>query len=95
MCEMLNQIFIILKHVFIYYQVKGIGMRQSFNRAVNIHGSNDGLIENNVIYNIMGGAFFLEDGVEVGNKFKNNLAVSTIMSFIMTALIRSCIKIQS
>ena len=32
-------------------------------------------IERNVIYDIMGGAYFLEDGVEIGNKFRYNLAV--------------------
>jgi len=32
-------------------------------------------VERNVIYNIMGGAYFLEDGVEIGNVFQHNLAV--------------------
>lgn len=50
-------------------------IHQSFNRAVNIHGSNYVTVERNVIYDIMGGAYFLEDGVEIGNKFLYNLAV--------------------
>jgi len=32
-------------------------------------------VERNVIYNIMGGAYFLEDGIEIGNIFQYNLAV--------------------
>ena len=32
-------------------------------------------IERNVIYDIFGGAYFLEDGVEIGNKFRFNLAI--------------------
>ena len=41
----------------------------SFNRAVNIHGTHYVNIYNNVIYDIMGGAIFLEDGIEIGNIF--------------------------
>ncbi|KAL4228553.1 Fibrocystin-L [Mactra antiquata] len=55
--------------------VKGCGIHHTFNRAVNIHGTHNTLVEKTVIYNIMGGAFFLEDGIETGNKIQNNLAV--------------------
>lgn len=55
--------------------VKECAIHESFNRAVNIHGSHYINIERNVIYDIMGGAYFLEDGVEIGNSFKYNLAV--------------------
>ena len=55
--------------------VKECAIHESFNRATNIHASNYLTIESNVIYNIMGGAYFLEDGIEIGNVFKNNLAV--------------------
>lgn len=55
--------------------VRECAIHQSFNRAVNIHASNYITIERNVIYDIMGGAYFLEDGVEIGNKFLYNLAV--------------------
>ena len=40
-----------------------------------MHGTNYITIESNVIYDIMGGAYFLEDGIEIGNVYKNNLAV--------------------
>ena len=55
--------------------VKECAIHESFNRATNVHASNYLTIESNVIYNIMGGAYFMEDGIEIGNTFKNNLAV--------------------
>ena len=55
--------------------VKECVIHQSFNRAVNIHGTNYVTVERNFIYNILGGAYFLEDGIEIGNVFKYNLAI--------------------
>ena len=60
--------------------VKECAIHQSFNRATNMHATNYVTIEANVIYNIMGGAYFLEDGIEIGNTFKNNLAVFVVTS---------------
>ena len=55
--------------------VRGCGIHKTFNRAVNIHGTHNTLVEKTVIYDIMGGAFFLEDGIETGNTLQYNLAV--------------------
>ena len=55
--------------------VRGCSIHRSFNRVVNVHATHNVLVEHNVAYNIMGGAFFLEDGVEMGNVFQYNLAV--------------------
>ena len=55
--------------------IKSSSIHQTFNRAVNIHATHYLTVENNVIYNIMGGAMFLEDGVEIGNILRGNLAV--------------------
>ncbi len=52
--------------------VRGSSIHHSFNRAINIHNSHNILIENNVVYDIVGGAFFLEDGIETGNVFQYN-----------------------
>jgi hypothetical protein len=60
--------------------VKECAIHESFNRATNIHATNYLTIEANVIYKIMGGAYFLEDGIEIGNLHKNNLAVFVIPS---------------
>ncbi|XP_060084827.1 fibrocystin-L-like, partial [Ylistrum balloti] len=55
--------------------VRGLGIHETFNRAVNIHGTKNLLVEHVVIYNVMGGAFFFEDGIETGNIIQYNLAV--------------------
>ncbi|XP_052063080.1 fibrocystin-L-like [Mytilus californianus] len=55
--------------------VKGCAFHQTFNRAVNIHGTHNVLVQNNVGFNVMGGAFFLEDGIETGNIFDGNLLI--------------------
>lgn len=55
--------------------VKGCSIHKSFNRAIVIHGTHNVLVDNNVVYDIMGGAIFLEDGIEHGNMLQYNLAV--------------------
>ncbi|KAM9340526.1 fibrocystin-L-like [Symphorus nematophorus] len=55
--------------------VRGCAIHQTFNRAVTIHNTHRLLVERNVIYNIMGGAFFIEDGIETENILQYNLAV--------------------
>ncbi|XP_021369085.1 fibrocystin-L-like isoform X2 [Mizuhopecten yessoensis] len=55
--------------------VRGVGIHETFNRAVNIHATHNVLIEHTVVYNIMGGAIFLEDGIETGNIIQYNLAL--------------------
>lgn len=55
--------------------VRGCAIHQTFNRAVTIHNTHRLLVEHNVIYDIMGGAFFIEDGIETQNVLQYNLAV--------------------
>ncbi|XP_056597030.1 fibrocystin-L-like [Triplophysa dalaica] len=55
--------------------VRGCAIHQSFNRAISIHNTHNLLVEHNVIYDIKGGAFFIEDGTETGNILQYNLAV--------------------
>uniref|UniRef100_A0A672GWY5 Polycystic kidney and hepatic disease 1 (autosomal recessive)-like 1 n=1 Tax=Salarias fasciatus TaxID=181472 RepID=A0A672GWY5_SALFA len=55
--------------------VRGCSIHQTFNRAVTIHNTHQLLVERNVIYDIMGGAFFIEDGIETQNILQYNLAV--------------------
>ncbi|XP_035847175.1 fibrocystin-L-like [Sander lucioperca] len=55
--------------------VRGCAIHQTFNRAVSIHNTHRLLVEHNVIYDIMGGAFFIEDGIETQNILQYNLAV--------------------
>lgn len=44
--------------------------------AVTVHGTHWGLVKNNVVYNMFGGAFVLEDGSETGNLLEGNWGVN-------------------
>ena len=55
--------------------VRGCGIHHTFNRAVTIHAVDYLLVEKNVAYNIMGHAYFLEDGIEQGNIIQDNLGI--------------------
>ena len=55
--------------------VRGCGIHHTFNRAVTIHGVRNLLVEHNVAYNIMGHAYFFEDGIETNNIVQYNLAI--------------------
>ena len=60
-----------------HYYYRGCAIHHTFNRAVTVHGVDNLLVENNVAYNNMGHAFFLEDGGEENNIFRGNLAIFT------------------
>ena len=51
-------------------------IHHSFNRAVTIHGSQNARVESNVIFDVMGHAIFLEDGIESGNIIDSNLIMT-------------------
>ncbi|XP_075907773.1 fibrocystin-L-like [Nelusetta ayraudi] len=55
--------------------VRGCAIHQTYNRAVTIHNTHRLLVEHNVVYNVMGGALFIEDGIETENILQYNLAV--------------------
>ena len=55
--------------------VRGCGIHHTFNRAVTIHGVNYLLVEKNVAFNVLGHAYFLEDGIEIGNVIQDNLGI--------------------
>ncbi|UJR08495.1 hypothetical protein I4U23_012761 [Adineta vaga] len=55
--------------------VKSSSIHLSYNRAINIQASNYITLENNVIYDILGNGIVLNDGIEIGNVFRNNLVV--------------------
>ncbi|KXZ47880.1 hypothetical protein GPECTOR_32g493 [Gonium pectorale] len=60
--------------------VRGCAIHHTYNRALTIHGSHRVLVQDNVAYNVMGHAFFLEDGIETGNIFEGNLGMYTRVS---------------
>ena len=55
--------------------IKNAGIHNSFNRVITVHGTNNTLVEGNVAYDFIGHGYFLENGSETGNLFKNNLGV--------------------
>ena len=56
---------------------KNNAIRNSRQRCLSIHSTNDAVIEGNVAYNTSGHCFFIEDGGEHGNTFLNNLGMVT------------------
>ena len=55
--------------------VRGCAIHNTFNRALTMHGVHNLTVEYNVIYNVMGLAFFLEDAVEEDNILRYNLGI--------------------
>ena len=55
--------------------VRGCSIHHTFNRAVTIHGVDNLLVEKNVAYDVLGHAYFLEDGIEQHNTIQDNLGV--------------------
>ncbi|WP_124981026.1 G8 domain-containing protein [Nonlabens xiamenensis] len=55
--------------------IKNAGIHRSYNRLVTVHGTNYTLVEGNVGYDFIGHGYFLEDGNEIRNLFKDNLGV--------------------
>ena len=56
--------------------VRGCAIHRTFNRAVTVHGVSGLVVEHNVANDIMGHAFFIEDGIETGNTIQYNLGVA-------------------
>ena len=57
--------------------IRNSAIHDTFNRCVTVHGTDNLRIENNVTYNTVGHCFFMEDGIESGNKFVSNLGIQT------------------
>jgi cell migration-inducing and hyaluronan-binding protein len=57
--------------------VRNNAIHDTFNRCVTVHGTDNLQIENNVTFNTVGHCFFMEDGIEQGNRFVSNLGIQT------------------
>jgi len=57
--------------------IKNSAIHDTFNRCVTVHATDNLLVENNVTYNTIGHCFFMEDGIESGNQFVQNLGIQT------------------
>ena len=57
--------------------IQNSAIHDTYSRCVTVHGTNNVRVENNVAYNNVGHCYFLEDGVEHGNQYLNNLGILT------------------
>ena len=57
--------------------IQNSAIHDTYSRCVTVHGTNNIRVENNVAYNNVGHCYFLEDGVEHGNQYLNNLGILT------------------
>ena len=57
--------------------IKNSSIHDTYNRCVTIHGTDNLLVENNATYNTVGHCFFMEDGIETGNRLIRNLGIQT------------------
>ncbi|XP_033732386.1 cell migration-inducing and hyaluronan-binding protein-like [Pecten maximus] len=55
--------------------VDSLSIHNSYARCVAVHRTNNLIIRNTVCFDCLGHAFFLEDGDEIGNILRNNLAM--------------------
>ena len=55
--------------------VRGNAVHSSWNRGYTLHAIHNLVVEDNIAYNVVGHAFFVEDGFETGNVLKHNLAI--------------------
>ncbi len=46
--------------------LKNCSLHHTYSRGIAIHGTSRVLVQHNVAYWVMGHAYFLEDGIEVG-----------------------------
>ena len=55
--------------------IEGCSIHDTFNRATTIHGVHYLKIKNNVMFNILGHAIFVEDSIESNNIVEDNLVI--------------------
>ena len=55
--------------------IRNSSITNSNNRGITVHGTQNVLIENNVLHDIHGHGFFMEDAAETGNRFLHNIAL--------------------
>ncbi|MDG9669446.1 FG-GAP-like repeat-containing protein [Hahella sp. CR1] len=57
--------------------IRNSSIHHTYNRAITVHGTNNASVENNVCYDNLGHALFMEDGNETGNRIVGNLGMVT------------------
>ncbi|MGI0115841.1 G8 domain-containing protein [Zooshikella sp. RANM57] len=57
--------------------IRNSSIYHTYNRAITIHGTDNARVEDNVCYDNLGHAIFMEDGNEIGNTIVRNLGLVT------------------
>jgi len=57
--------------------IENSAIHDTYSRCVTVHGTDNVRVQNNVTYNTVGHCYFLEDGIETGNRFIHNLGMMT------------------
>jgi hypothetical protein len=55
--------------------IKNSVVNRSFQRGIVVHSSQNGLVEGNIVFDVVGHSYLVETPVTTDNTFKNNLAV--------------------
>jgi G8 domain len=58
--------------------VRGSSFHSNFQRGVVLHGTDNTVVERNVVHRSIGHSFSSEDGSETGNRFVSNLGLQTL-----------------
>ena len=61
--------------------IVGCAIHHTFNRAITAHACHNLNIKRNVAYNSLGHQFFIEDGIETGNTYTENVALMAHRAF--------------
>lgn len=56
--------------------INNSSLHHLYNRAITVHGSQNALVDDNVVFETQGHAMFLEDAVETGVTFNHNLVMN-------------------
>ena len=61
--------------------IEGCAIHKTFNRAITAHACHNLNIKRNVAYNSMGHQYFVEDGIETGNTYTENVGLIAHRAF--------------
>jgi Ca2+-binding RTX toxin-like protein len=64
-----------MHHMTQPFEISGSVVRDGLKWGIAVHASNNGIVRNNIIFDVDGAGIVTEDGSEIGNEFIDNLVV--------------------
>ncbi|QDV26829.1 G8 domain-containing protein [Aureliella helgolandensis] len=64
-----------LHHLNNPFMIDGVVVNDALKWGIAVHGSDNGTVQNSIVFDSDGSAIVTEDGSEIGNKFLNNLVI--------------------